>query len=653
MDFISKQYDLHYEKLSFQIPPDIKLGELSLPISFDLAKKLKRSPQAIAREIASQIGKIEAVSRVEAAGAGYINLYLDRAQITKQVYTSIVEGRHGLVEREREYNKIIVEHTNINPNKAAHIGHLRNATIGDAFVRVLTFLGCNVETQNYIDDTGVQLADVIVGFKYLNRMSLEQIKKIDGKFDYYCWDLYAKVSAFYETSPESLQWRTKTLKEIEERDKETGAMADHVATRIMRAHLATMQRINVHYDLLPRESDILRLRFWDRAFARLKEQGAIVYSKEGKSAGCWVMRIEKDQRPAVGPGDAGDEAQKSEEEKIIVRSDGTVTYVGKDIAYQLWKFGLLGMDFYYRPFQTYPSGRVVWVTASEKMSDVAPRGFGKADRVYNVIDSRQSYLQNVVVEGLRALGYEDQAANSIHFSYEMVALSPACCQELGIELSEEDKKRSFVEVSGRKGLGVKADDLLDKLLEKALLEVKQRHDLPEDTARQIAQQIAVSALRYFMVKFARNSLIAFDLKEALSFQGETGPYIQYSVVRANNIFRKLGELGDGSAEQIRDFVEQGNWASFLAESPDIWDLVYTSARLSEAARQVMLAMEVSHLAKYAFSLAQKFNLFYHRYQILSEVDKNRKLFLLMLADITRKQLTKALDMMGIEIPERM
>ena len=434
-------------------PRQSDFGEMAVPAAFQLAKQLRQAPRKIAAELAAEIGPIEGVAAVEVAGNGYVNIRLDRGALG----AALLRGESE--EAAPAGEKVIVEHTNINPNKAAHIGHLRNATLGDTFVRMLRARGQRVEVQNYIDNTGVQVADVVVGFHYLENKTPEDVKALladpSVRFDYYCWDLYARTSSYYKDHPEALEWRSATLHAIEAGAGELAEMAHLVADAVVEAHLATMLRLGVEYDVLPRESEILHLKFWASAFDLLQQRKAIYLETEGKNAGCWVM-----------PG-------LSEEGKVIVRSDGTVTYVGKDIAYQLWKFGLLGKDFYYRPFLTYADGRVLWVTTGEP-TETAPQ-FGHGSRVYNVIDARQSYLQDVVVAGLRGLGYTAQADQSVHFSYEMVALSPRCCAELGIPLSEEDRARPYVEVAGRKGQGVKADDLMDTLIAKALEEVASRH----------------------------------------------------------------------------------------------------------------------------------------------------------------------------------
>ena len=642
---ILERYQVGYPSLNFTLPPRIELGELALPIAFDLARKVKRSPGVIAEELAHDAREIEGIGRVDVAGGGYLNFHLDRARFALGLAESIKSGLYGLEPVADQVGKIVVEHTNINPNKAAHIGHLRNAALGDTFVRCLRFLGHTVEVQNYLDNTGVQVADVVVGLQHMEGKSLADVAAINGRFDYYCWDVYARVAEFYQQSEENRTWRSITLQAIEAGGNETAELAEHVAMRIVQAHLATMARINVHYDLLPRESEILHLHFWEKAFELLKQAGAVYFVEQGKNQGCWVMSTSK---RADASGAERDELE--DEEKIIVRSDQTVTYVGKDIAYQLWKFGLLGLDFQYHPYQG-PDGRWLWITATEAAAGTAPPRFGAARRVYNVIDARQAYLQGVVLQGLQALGFEQEARNSIHFSYEMVALSPSCCQEMGIQLSQEDSKRPYIEVSGRKGLGVKADDLLDMLMEKALAEVRARHTIPEQDASSIARTIAVGALRYFLLRFARNTVIAFDFKEALSFDGETGPYVQYAVVRANNIFRKVEE--SGGQQLLDEDVDRSSLHDFLAGRDDIWELVYLGARLPEVVRQVAQSLELSQLGKYAFYLAQKFNLFYHKYHILSEVDPERKRNLLLVVDVVRRQLEKALDLLGCEVPPRM
>lgn len=619
-------------------PKQPSFGEIALPAAFQLARHLKKAPKAIAGDLAAAVGAVEGVAALEIAGNGYVNVRLDRGYYASGLLASEASASAGVG------GKIIVEHTNINPNKAAHIGHLRNAILGDTFVRMLRATGHNVEVQNYIDNTGVQVADVVVGFRQLEKKSLDDIRALitGTRFDYLCWDLYARISSYYAEHPEALQWRRDMLHSIESGHGDDFAMGHLVADAIVKTHLATMWRLGIVYDVLPRESEILRLQFWATAFDLLKERKAIYLETEGKNQGCWVM-----------PGSAFRESSAPEGEddsKVIVRSNGTVTYVGKDIAYQLWKFGLLGKDFHYHKWHIYPNGHEVWASTDEPQPQ-SPR-FGRGAQVYNVIDSRQSYLQDVVVAGLRALGFETAAENSIHFSYEMVALSPRTCVEMGIELSEEDQRRPYVEVSGRRGLGVKADDLIDKLIEKALDEVTSRHaEEPEESRRRAATAIAVAALRYFMLKYTRNSVIAFDFGEALSFEGETGPYVQYATVRARKILLKLAER----AETLPDFHSALPMAAMARQlqDEDCWQSLLTASKAGSAIDRAVASGEPSHVARFAFQLAQAFSGFYQKFHVLDEPDPEKKAFLLWMTDYFRMQLESTLAVLGIEVPEYM
>ncbi|HYI97001.1 MAG TPA: arginine--tRNA ligase [Bryobacteraceae bacterium] len=642
LETVSKHIQARYGvdvSVVIEQPKQSSFGELALPAAFQLAKQLKRAPKQIATELAEDLKGIDGIESLEVAGAGYLNIRLDRGAYAFGVLTGQDEQRGAADE------KIIVEHTNINPNKAAHIGHLRNAVLGDTFVRMLRAAGRQVEVQNYIDNTGVQVADVVVGFHYLEKKQPDDVRDLirQGRFDYYCWDLYARTSAYYQTNAEALQWRSETLHAIEAGEGPQAELGHIVADAVVQAHLATMLRLGVVYDVLPRESEILHLKFWATAFELLKERKAIYFETEGKNKGCWVM-------PATA---FSESASEEDDSKVIVRSNGTVTYVGKDIAYQLWKFGLLGKDFFYRKLIDYPNGHPLFVSTDipGEHQEMAP-AFGKGNRVYNVIDSRQSYLQDVVVAGLKALGFAEQAGNSIHFSYEMVALTPGTCVELGIDLSEEDRRKSYVEVSGRKGLGVKADDLMDRLIEKALIEVDSRHpDADPAERRQVATQLAVGALRYFMLKFTRTSVIAFDFGEALSFEGETGPYVQYAAVRARNILRKLEQRGE-TIPDFRNVLDKDALQRQLV-SEDFWQLLLAASRSGVAIERAIASGEPSHVARYAFQLAQSFNAFYHDYPVLAEEDREKRVFLLWMTSYFRTQLDRTLDVLGIEAPPYM
>jgi arginyl-tRNA synthetase len=630
-------------------PPRRALGDLAVPLAFELARRLRKAPRIIAQEIVAELGVIEGFVRIEPAPTGYVNFFLDRPAFARQW----LQPGSGPVSTE---GKAIVEHTAINPNKAAHIGHIRNAALGDAFGRLLRFLGRQVEIQNYIDDTGVQVADVVVGFRELERKTLEDVHALadSTRFDHYCWDLYARVTEWYEEDKVRLQIRAAALHQIEHGDNETAALARFVAERIVRCHLATMRRMHIDYDLLTWEGDILRLHFWTHAFEFLKKTGAVFLQTDGKLKGCWVMRIDDGaDDPPASAAPAEDEAEPRE--KVIVRSDGTVTYVGKDMAYQLWKFGLLGKDFYYRVFEN--NARPLWSTISDPAAaEPGAPPFGRASWVCNVIDTRQSYLQKLVKQALAVLGYQAQAEHSIHYSYEMVALSHATARELGYDTSLH-ADRPFVEVSGRKGLGVKADDLLDRLTDKAEAEVSKRNpELSATEVRGIGEAIATAAVRYFMVKFSRGKVIVFDIDEALSFEGESGPYLQYAVVRANNIFHKLAErhgLDESAVIAAIGTTPDTVLTAADDEAHDLWGLILESARLDEVVDQAVRTLELSVLAKYAFGLAQAFSGFYHKYPVLNEERPDARAWRAAAVAYYRSQLTRALDLMGCTVPAKM
>ncbi len=652
-----EKFNVELEQVTTEVPPKTELGDLAFPIAFELAKRIKQTtgekqnPRNIAETLKSALETYDFVGRVEVAGAGYLNVFYNRAKFLAEN-----ADKDFFKISDENSPKVCVEHTSVNPNKAAHIGHVRNSVLGDTFVRILKANGKRVEIQNYIDNTGVQVADVVVGFVHLRKLKLAQIKdlaeNLEIPFDYYCWDLYTEVGKFYAQNEENLKLRAEVLHELEKGAGEIYELADYVATRNVECILKTMDRLSIRYDLLPRESEILHLHFWQKAFELMKERGVIHLETEGKNAGCWVM-----------PFDSHTANEEHEADKILVRSNGTVTYTGKDIAYQMWKLGLLGLDFNYKLFHIYDAKynfgldeEQVWITTAEKSDAGNIPEFGNSETVYNVIDTRQSYPQEVVKKGVATIFPEKGEAASVHLNYEMVALSPAAAEELGFQLSDEDKKRPFIEMSGRKGLGVKADDLINRLEANAFNEVEARHkeDITEVEKVVIAHQIAVGALRYFLLKFTKNTVVVFDFKEALSFEGETGVYCQYTAVRTNSIFRKLEE--NGLEEAIKTVAENPDAVTEIFDSEignDIWSMVTLSSRLEETIATAVSASEPAILAKYNFNLAKAFNLFYHNHKIISEENAVKRAVLIVIANLTRRALTAGLQTMGIEVPERM
>jgi len=612
------------DRIVLQAPPKLAMGDLATPVALELAKALRRKPREIAETLANGMNLPMFVQSVSVEGAGYLNFRFDRGAFTAAHIRTVMAPARGGGER------VIVEHTNINPNKAAHIGHLRNAVLGDTLVRCLKWLGHRVEIQNYIDDTGVQVADVVVGFED-EGIPLERVN--EPKFDYFCWDVYARVAS----NPRLQERRRETLHKIEQGEGETAERGRVIARAIVRAHIATMLRLDIKYDLLPKESDIIALHFWDRAFELLKQSGAVILESEGKHAGCWVMKLEHSE----------EFAGMDEPDKILVRSNGTVTYTGKDIAYQLWKFGLLDRTFGYRKF---PAPYTLWETTHDAESDPGAPKFGGARRVYNVIDVRQAYLQKVVKEGLKQLGHAREAESSIHFSYEMVALTPETAAALGQEVSTD---KAYVEMSGRRGLGVKADDLLDALESKAAEAVREgskREGLADADIDELARQISVAALRYFMLKYGRNKVIAFDFAEALTFEGDSGPYLQYSTVRVQNIFRKMAERG---VDALLDDASLDALTLREGITDEMWELVRRSAEMPSSVRRAVEALELSTITHDLFELAQKFNSFYHKYPILNEKDDAERQRRAVCAEVFRRTMVAALELLGIPVPEKM
>ena len=660
-EFLRRTYQVEVSNIVVEQPPKIEFGEFALPVAFELARKLRKAPRKIAEEIVGGIGPVEGVQRLEVAGAGYINVRVNRAAL------AAVLARDEAPAADVPEGKVLVEHSSINPNKAAHIGHLRNAILGDTFVRLLRFAGREVDIQNYIDNTGVQVADVVVGFTHVEKKTNAEVAALAAapRFDFHCWDLYAAVSRWYEEDKQNLAARAATLHAIEQGNNETSRLADLISTAVLKRHLETMDRLDIEYDFLPRESEILHLHFWEAAFAKLKDAGVLTYETEGKNKGCWIMRRAGTSRPTTTERTEDTEAQSSaaeqiseEDQKVIVRSNGTVGYVGKDIAYHMWKFGLLGRDFGYRKFFRYPNEHDCWISTAPDDSDAAKDHphFGDVAEIYNVIDARQSEAQNTVIEALRGLGHDEAADRYTHFSYEMVALTPRCAAELGYKLSEEEKSRSWIEVSGRKGFGVKADDLLDALIASARKEVDSRHpELGDPERGVISTQIAIGALRYFMLKYTKPSVIAFDFKDALSFEGETGPYAQYAVVRATNIFRKGGLDPETFLASAKDRVKEQDFTRHFASDADdmIWELWLAAAKTSYVVGQCIATTEPAYLAKHTFQLAQLFNTFYHQHPILAEPDEGRKMFLLTTAAVARRELIRTLGAMGITVPSVM
>jgi arginyl-tRNA synthetase len=633
------------EKIAFSRPPKIEMGDLACPSALELAKRLGKKPRDVATELqAALAGKHAWVERIEIAGPGYLNFYLDRLKIC-----AALAGRDLPIEQHATRGKVIVEHTNINPNKAAHIGHVRNSVLGDTLARALRALGETVEVQNYIDDTGVQVADVVVGILYKEGKSAADavawIKEDPRNLDKRCWDLYAATTKWYEADKTREQFRRDTLHAIEKNEGDAAAVARALVPGILRCHLATMARLGIRYDVLTHESTIIHLGFFQDAFERMKKSGAIHLAAEGKNKDCWVMRLQDDP-----------EFKNLEDpDKVIVRSNGTVTYIGKDIANQMWKLGLLGKDFAYGLFEDF-DGNKIYQTREEAEAAVAQKQFGHGAMAINVIDNRQSYLQKIVAEGLRRLGHPEAADHSIHFNYEMVALTPAAAEYLGFTISDEDKKKPFIEMSGRQGLGVKADDLLDELVKTSRAAIASRDpELGAPAVAERAQMISIAAVRYYMIKFNKAQILPFDFAQSLAFEGDTGPYLLYTAVRARNIMRKYGEAA--GKDEAAAATEITGWPAetFAGLEPEAASLLMDLLETPKILDAAVTSLELSLLARHFYLLAQGFNNYYHKYPVIkegvSDADKKRRLKFVQLFE--RHFKTGLETILGIPVPERM
>jgi arginyl-tRNA synthetase len=594
-----------------------EFGDWSSPVALQCARVLRRAPMAIAAELHERLAaaELDLVREWTVTPPGYLNARLDDPSWARTVITSAMAldaARPLDVPPEVTVpGKTLVEHTATNPNKAAHVGHLRNACIGDTVARVLRRTGQEVEVDNYIDDTGVQVADVVVGIREFGIVPLEH-----ERFDVYCSRVYVEVSRRYEEEPELLQRRQAVLHAVEAGNNETAAYVKDVARRVVDEHLATMRRFDIAYDLLTWESDIIELGFLEQALAQLRETHAIVYAEAGKHAGCWVM-----------PPEGADRDTDDDETKVLVKSDGIATYTAKDIAYQLWKFGLLGRDFHYRPWHAGDADAPV-TTAAHRHDDEVPPLFGNASRVVNVIDARQAYPQQVVKRALARLGHEVEAERSIHLAYEVVALTPGAAAVLGVDV---EGGREHYALSGRRGIEVLADDLLQRCTER--VRPKARDD-------EAAHLLAAGAIRYYLLKFSLNQIIAFDFDEALRVTGDTGVYLQYAHARAAGILRKVAD--DGEPLMVPAALEPVERA-----------LLHRLDTYSDALAEAALSLSPSTLCTYAYSLAAALSDFYeHTPAIVREEDPVVRRFRRRLVEAVRVVLADALHTLGMASPDR-
>jgi arginyl-tRNA synthetase len=638
---------LKIEEIPFNVPPQREMGDFSSAVCLSVAKRRRESPMKVAQGLAERL-KSNLPPYIQGIGVsppGYLNFKVDWPALARDLIPRILqEGELFGKPDSTTTKKVFIEHTSVNPNKAMHIGHLRNSVLGDTVARVLEWLGFSTEVCNYIDDTGLQVVDVVTALLYLDSPFYMEgsdfkvfWKKVpdDQPFDYFCWDLYARFQNEVEKNSSLSEKREEVLHKIEGRIDPIAGFAKELATKIVQSHLETVAQLSIFYDLLNWESDIIARGFWEATFELLKEKGALRYETEGPNEGCWVVPFGGIVETAEG---------LKSLDKILVRSNGSVTYTAKDVAYQLWKFGLLKNDFLYKRWGTQGNGEMLWTTAQDgEPGDQLPKRFGAAEMVINVIDTRQSYPQQVVMECLRQMGFEKEANESIHLAYEVVNLSPLAARLLGMEGAEEKKAYAM---SGRSGTGVKAKDFIRMVRQKVI--EKADHPLEES----VASALASAAIRYYLLKFTLESQIIFDFDEALKTTGDTGVYLEYAHARACSILRKTKE------QKIDPHWARDCIPVQLTETER--GLLDALSRFSSAVAKTGKTLRVSQLTEYAFDLATSFTNFYEHPDPGADVqtpfihlrDQKLQTFRLSLVMAFQKVMANMLNLMGMPALER-
>jgi len=609
--------DLHISDVTFSVEPAKPgFGDVSSNISFLLAKQLKKSPKEISEIISEKYSYCTntLVLKSEAHPSGYLNFFANWEKLSQLILSESYLDTCGDVDIGSN-SAIVVEHTSVNPNKALHIGHIRNIIIGDTVSRILKKANFKVNVLNYIDDSGLQVADIIVGFKHFG---YDQEPPNGKKFDHYCGDdVYVKTTEKYESDPSLEEIRKNVLKELEDGDSETAKFADKITRRVLAGQLETCWNLGVTYDCLNFESQIIRSGLWSEIFEKLKEMKLVEFENEGKNSGCWVIR-----------------GEDKEEDKVIVRSNGTATYIAKDIPYAAWKLGLLEDPFNYEKYEhVQPNSRILWQTTLDKTNTISQNFAG--EKVVTVIDSRQARLQKIITTLMGKFKSMPDAYN--HLGYESVTLSSDTAKTLGLET---DGKQA--QMSGRKGLYVNADSVYDILKEKTKEETKKRHpEMDDSEIETIAHHVSVGTLRYEMIKQDLDKIITFDLTKSLSLEGDTAPYIQYTHARASRILEKSGRTPTIDV----DF-------SLLKEKSEL-DLIKNIGLFNLEVRDSAKNLSPKVIARYCHDLAVSFNSFYEKSKVLDLSDSDLENSRLCLVNSFKIVLEKSLALLGITAPDRM
>ena len=590
-------------------------GDVTCNVSFLLSRRLKKTPREIARQVSAKYQDLDSklVSGVEAHPSGYVNFTVNMGALGRIIIQNSAGDDYGTVDIGGS-SKIVVEHTSVNPNKALHIGHVRNIVIGDTVSRILRKANYDVAVLNYIDDSGLQVADIVLGFR---KLGFNTEPPAGTKFDHYCGDeVYVKTTEKYAEQPDLERERNDILKEIEEGTSETAAFAGSVTRRVLEGQLQTCWNLSVTYDCLNYESQIIRSGLWSTIFEKLRSMNLVDLENDGKNAGCWVIR-----------GDGG------EDDKVVVRSNGTATYIAKDIPYAAWKLGLVGDPFNYKEYGArQPGGRVLWQTT---LDDTGIKKEFKGDRVVTVIDSRQSRLQKIIT--ILMGRFKSSADAYVHLGYESVALSSGTAKTLGIKTEAKQ-----TQMSGRRGHYVNADAVYDLLIEKSSAETKRRNPgMPDSEISDIAKAVSVGTLRYEMIRQDLDRMISFDLEKSLSLEGDTAPYIQYAHARASRILENAGARPNFDADY--SLLENEHERALIRQ------IGMFGAAVGDSARN--LSPKV--IARYCHDLAVMFNSFYEHVLVLDPDDPDLTNARLCLVSSFGMTLSKALALLGIAAPGRM
>ena len=607
----------NYEPVSFSVESAKPgFGDITCNVSFLLSKQLKKSPQEISNEISKlyTFDNIPQIKNVESHPSGYLNFNIDYTQFSNLVIKSSLQENYGSLDIGHN-EKIVVEHTSVNPNKALHVGHIRNVILGDIVSKILRKGNFDVKVLNYVDDSGLQVADIIVGF---TELGFSQEPPGNEKFDHYCGDtVYVKTTEKYETDKKLEEKRHEILKQIEDSSSDISKMAQTITRKVLNEQLKTVWNLGVFYDCLNFESQIIHSKLWEKIFEKLKSENQIKYEEAGDNAGCWVI-------PAEG-----------EDDKILVRSNGVATYIAKDIPYAAWKLGLVEDPFSYKIHSTQKNDQTLYETTLDEIPDHDDNKLNlSGNKVITVIDNRQIRLQKIV-SGLMAKFKEEGAYT--HLGYESVTLSADTVKSLGLSVDGES-----AQMSGRKGLYVNADTVLETLTKRVYDESKSRNEnLSESELQNIANIVAVGTIRYEMIKPDLDKIITFDLKNSLRLEGDTCSYIQYSYARASRILEKT--------ETKPNFDSGFELLSSEYEKNLIKKIAMYDVQVNDSVNNFSPKV----IAKYSYELAVTFSSFYEHVKVLKSETPELLNARLCLVVSFQKTLKSSLGLLGIDAPERM